>query len=82
MKTLTDQEYKDILKDPANFYRAPKEVINDERLSARQRDHILENWADDQKSLLVAESENMGEPVETENAATKLQEITDIKKDI
>ncbi len=58
MKT-PDQIVKKAIKDPQKIYASPKDVLNDERLSAEEKDKILKSWEEDQVALMRAEGENM-----------------------
>ena len=49
-----------IIKDPAKHYRAPRDVVADNRLTREEKRRVLDSWALDAQLLSVAEEENMG----------------------
>ena len=49
-----------IVKDPSRHFRAPREVVTDERFTTEEKQQILDSWALDAQLLTVAEEENMG----------------------
>ncbi|MBJ55361.1 MAG: hypothetical protein CMQ46_08885 [Gammaproteobacteria bacterium] len=51
--------FDDILKDPADNFGKPAEVISASELSRDQKIEILRRWDDDARLLLTAQSEGM-----------------------
>lgn len=70
-----DKIVQEAIKDPKDLYKSPAAVLDDERLDMDQKQIILESWALDQRSLLVAESENM--TGSNGKAAEMLQDVQD-----
>ena len=48
-----------IIKDPAKYFRAPRDVVEDSGYSREEKRRILDSWALDAQLLSVAEEENM-----------------------
>jgi riboflavin biosynthesis pyrimidine reductase len=48
-----------IIKDPVKHYRAPRDVVADNRLRHEEKRRILESWALDAQLIAVADEENM-----------------------
>ncbi len=69
MKTLDD-----ILKDPADNFGDPAEVISASEFSRDQKIEILRRWDDDARLLLTAQSEGM---CEGKSSAEVLSQIQD-----
>ncbi len=72
---IADKIVQEAIKDPKELYKSPAAVLDDERLNKDQKQTILESWALDQRSLLVAESENM--TGSNGKAAEILQDVQD-----
>jgi hypothetical protein len=51
-----------VIKDPVKYYRAPREVVADARLTHDEKRRILESWALDAQLIAVADEENMAAP--------------------
>lgn len=51
--------YQRALSDPASVFSTPEAVVEDTRLSSRQKVEILSRWAYDFAELAVAEDEGM-----------------------
>jgi len=51
-----------IIKDPVKYYRAPRDVVADNRLTHQEKRRILESWALDAQLIAVADQENMSGP--------------------
>lgn len=71
---------KDIEKavtQPWKVYRAPEDVLVDERLSDAEKRRVLESWEHDARELAVAEEENMGggEPNMLDRVVTALNTL-------
>lgn len=49
-----------IMKDPSRHFRAPRDVVTDDRFTTEEKHRILDSWALDAQLLTVAEEENMG----------------------
>ena len=49
-----------IMKDPGRHFRAPRDVVTDNRFTTEEKQRILDSWALDAQLLTVAEEENMG----------------------
>jgi hypothetical protein len=45
--------------DAAEWFAAPTDVLNDERLTPEDKRRILESWALDERLISEAEAENM-----------------------
>jgi hypothetical protein len=52
----------EIVKDPAEHFRAPRDVVSDPTFTLAEKRRILDSWALDAQLLSVAEAENMGGP--------------------
>lgn len=64
---MNDQDiYQRALSDPASIFDTPEEVVEDPRLSSRQKVEILSRWAYDCAELSVAEEEGMTAAAETD----------------
>jgi len=48
-----------VVRDPADCFAAPMDVVNDSRFSHDEKLRILESWALDAQLLSQAEAENM-----------------------
>ena len=48
-----------LVRDPADAFASPMDVVNDVRLSKDEKKRILESWARDAEQLSQAEAENM-----------------------
>lgn len=48
-----------VVRDPADYFAAPIDVLNDSRLTHDERHRILESWALDAQLRSQAEAENM-----------------------
>jgi hypothetical protein len=47
------------VRDPADYFAAPMDVVNDTRFNRAEKRRILEAWEQDALLLSTAESENM-----------------------
>lgn len=63
------------IKDPASVYTSPIEVTNDQRTTQKEKYKILKSWALDQRRLMTAQSEHMGDDMQLAGPAEMLQEI-------
>ena len=48
-----------LVRDPADYFAAPIDVVNDSRFTHDEKHRILESWALDAQLRLQAEAENM-----------------------
>lgn len=48
-----------LVRDPADAFASPIDVVNDVRLNKDEKKRILEAWARDAEQLSQAEAENM-----------------------
>lgn len=48
-----------IIKDPVKHYRAPRDVVADNRLTREEKRRVLDSWALDAQLIAVADEENM-----------------------
>jgi len=48
-----------VVRDPADYFAAPMDVVNDSRLTHDEKQRILESWALDAQLRSQAEAENM-----------------------
>jgi hypothetical protein len=48
-----------IVRDPADYFAAPIDVVNDSRFTHDEKHRILESWALDAQLRSQAEAENM-----------------------
>jgi hypothetical protein len=48
-----------VVRDPADYFAAPIDVVNDSRFTHDQKHRILESWALDAQLRSQAEAENM-----------------------
>lgn len=51
-----------IIKDPVKHYRAPRDVVADNRLTREEKRRVLDSWALDAQLIAVADEENMSGP--------------------
>jgi len=49
-----------IVKDPSQYFGAPRDVVADRSFTIDEKRRILDSWALDAQLLTVAEEENMG----------------------
>lgn len=49
----------EIVKDPTEHYASPMAVLEDSRLTTKEKQRILESWAQDAELISEAEAENM-----------------------
>lgn len=83
MATRKDDIFKQAMLRPGKMYQSPRDVVQDSRLSALQKKEILQNWEEEQKSLLVADEENMpAEKPKDSNTAVILQAISSAREDL
>ena len=61
-----------IIKDPAKHYRAPRDVVADNRLTREEKRRVLDSWALDAQLIAVADEENMSGPQRPGLRAVKL----------
>ena len=47
------------LEDPASYFQRPSQVVNDRRLSLREKEEALNTWEQDTRQLLTAGNEGM-----------------------
>jgi hypothetical protein len=47
------------LEDPASYFQRPSQVVNDSRLSLREKNEALNTWEQDALQLLTASNEGM-----------------------
>ena len=50
---------KTVVRDPADYFAAPIDVVNDSRFTNDEKHRILESWALDAQLRSQAEAENM-----------------------
>lgn len=50
---------EEIKHNPANYYKHPHDVIEDETLPRKLKIDLLRRWAYDEREISVAEEENM-----------------------
>ena len=50
---------KTVVRDPADYFAAPIDVVNDSRFTHDEKHRILESWALDAQLRSQAEAENM-----------------------
>ena len=48
-----------VVRDPADYFAAPIDVVNDSRFTHEEKRRILESWALDAQLRSQAEAENM-----------------------
>lgn len=48
-----------VVRDPADYFAAPMDVVNDSRFTHDEKHRILESWALDAQLQSQAEAENM-----------------------
>ena len=48
-----------VVRDPADYFAAPMDVVTDFRFTHEEKHRILESWALDAQLLSQAEAENM-----------------------
>jgi hypothetical protein len=48
-----------VVRDPADYFAAPIDVVNDSRFTHEEKHRILESWALDAQLRSQAEAENM-----------------------
>jgi hypothetical protein len=74
MATMTKRFAAEAAANPTRFYRAPREVVQDRRLTREEKLAILEAWELEARELSVAAEENMsgGEP-------SLLQDVVDAR---
>jgi hypothetical protein len=48
-----------VVRDPADYFAAPMDVVNDSRFTHDEKHRILESWALDARLRSQAEAENM-----------------------
>lgn len=72
--------YEDAIKDPAQVFNCPEDVVEHPSLSPEQKIQILRQWEYDARELEVAEEENMaGGP--TDQLSRILQAVASIEPD-
>ena len=59
MSHISQNELDKITADPSACYRAPEDVVRDNRLSRKQKIMVLKLWAFDAREIEVAQEENM-----------------------
>lgn len=80
--SATHKNIKDILRDPAEAYDKPIDVVQDDSLSLEEKKEVLLSWEADVKALLRAEAENMPPPENVKTTGDKLALISKIRKDL
>ena len=65
------------VRDPADFFASPMDVVSDRRLSKEDKRRILESWVLDAELLSQAEAENMpgNDPPRLQEAKLALLEL-------
>lgn len=59
--SVDNDTLKSFLKDPADHFKLPAEVVDHPELDNQQKRDILESWRVDEQELAKATEENMGE---------------------
>lgn len=59
--SVDNETLKSFLKDPAEHFKLPAEVVSHPDLDEQQKRDILESWRVDEQELAKATEENMGE---------------------
>ncbi|MCI5108032.1 MAG: hypothetical protein MRY76_15105 [Pseudomonadales bacterium] len=57
---IDTETLKKMLKDPADHFTSPAEVLTHSDLNHEQKQSILESWKVDEQELAKATEENMG----------------------
>jgi DNA-directed RNA polymerase subunit H (RpoH/RPB5) len=57
---IDTEQLKKMLKDPADHFTSPSEVLTHSELSHEQKQSVLESWKVDEQELAKATEENMG----------------------
>ncbi len=57
---IDTEQLKKMVKDPADHFSSPTEVLAHSDLSQKQKQSILESWKVDEQELAKATEENMG----------------------
>lgn len=57
---VSQEQYREMLKDPKQHFGLPDEVLKARSLSEQQKMEILKAWQLDAEELQVATEENMG----------------------
>lgn len=57
---IDNDTLSNMIKDPADHFAAPADVLASEQLSPEQKQAILESWKVDEQELATATEENMG----------------------
>ena len=70
------------IKDPANIYTTPDEVLKDKRLNQEEKTKVLESWALDQERMMTSESENMDDSNHDPDPAEMLQKISEVQQQV
>ena len=52
-------EIEAVVRDPADYFGAPMDVVNDARFTHDEKRRVLESWAVDAQLRSQAEAENM-----------------------
>ena len=65
-------KFDDMLRDPADAFDSPNQVLSTEQLSREQKIQILRRWDDDARQLLTAQSEGMRS---TDSGSTVLKQV-------
>lgn len=77
---IQNEKVSAAIKDPSQIYDSPQAVVEDTEISEAEKLKILTSWELDQIRLLDSETENMGENIENERSAKRLQSIQKAKK--
>jgi hypothetical protein len=59
IESLQRLDIETVVKDPADYFAAPIDVVNDSRFTHEEKHRILESWALDAQLRSQAEAENM-----------------------
>ncbi|WP_237132220.1 hypothetical protein [Pseudohongiella sp. O18] len=66
--------FDDILKDPADNFGKPAEVVSNKQFSRDEKIEILRRWDDDARLLLTAQSEGMSEDRSSAEVLSQIQD--------
>lgn len=69
--SIDSDELKAMIKDPAEHFPNPEDVLNSTNLDEQQKRAVLESWLVDEQELAKATEENMGD-----SDSNKLDEVT------
>lgn len=57
----TTEDFDVVVMNPADFYKGPADVMNDEKLTRDQKLRLLEEWEIDLRRTLESDSEGMAQ---------------------